>query len=234
MKLCDETIGMEETFELQPAVGQGKTWGAAAGKRDVSYRNLLVPLDYSDCAKLTRSTPAVAIARDFGSKLRLVHVLEPSGFFTGEQPALQRPRPKILQNLKSNLAAYAYENIDEAHPTGLCLSHGPELQQRSAGWREEQKNDLIVISTHGRGGLGHAMLGSTAEQVVRQGAVFRAGGAGRRKQPEEIPPEKYSGASGFFGYVRKVIFAGGGTGEAGWFVRHAAVCDAAAFFHAGI
>jgi nucleotide-binding universal stress UspA family protein len=27
--------------------------------------------------------------------------------------------------------------------------------------------DLIIISTHGRSGLGHALIGSTAERVVR-------------------------------------------------------------------
>ena len=32
----------------------------------------------------------------------------------------------------------------------------------------ERKADLIVIATHGRSGLSHAMFGSTAEKVIRK------------------------------------------------------------------
>jgi universal stress protein A len=32
---------------------------------------------------------------------------------------------------------------------------------------KEHKADLIIIATHGRSGLKHAFLGSTAERVVR-------------------------------------------------------------------
>ena len=34
----------------------------------------------------------------------------------------------------------------------------------------ENNIDLIVIATHGRGGLAHALLGTTAEKVVRKAA----------------------------------------------------------------
>jgi universal stress protein A len=32
---------------------------------------------------------------------------------------------------------------------------------------EEEKSDLIVITTHGRTGLSHLMMGSVAEKIVR-------------------------------------------------------------------
>ena len=33
---------------------------------------------------------------------------------------------------------------------------------------KSEKADLIVMGTHGRGGIGHAILGSVAEKVVRR------------------------------------------------------------------
>jgi nucleotide-binding universal stress UspA family protein len=50
-----------------------------------------------------------------------------------------------------------------------------ELRQGTP-WQEindvaEKKNaDLIVIGTHGRSGLAHALLGSVAERVIRSAA----------------------------------------------------------------
>jgi nucleotide-binding universal stress UspA family protein len=37
--------------------------------------------------------------------------------------------------------------------------------------REDQKCDLIVMGTHGRGGVSHLVLGSVAEKVVRGSPV---------------------------------------------------------------
>ena len=38
----------------------------------------------------------------------------------------------------------------------------------SRGCSGLRSNDLIILSTHGRTGLAHVFLGSTAEQVVRR------------------------------------------------------------------
>ena len=45
----------------------------------------------------------------------------------------------------------------------------------------ELKMDLIVISTQGRTGLQHVLLGSTAARVVRHAFVPRANGAAGRR-----------------------------------------------------
>jgi nucleotide-binding universal stress UspA family protein len=39
---------------------------------------------------------------------------------------------------------------------------------RNRRYASEQGIDLIVIGTHGRGPLGHMLLGSVAEKVVRK------------------------------------------------------------------
>jgi nucleotide-binding universal stress UspA family protein len=42
---------------------------------------------------------------------------------------------------------------------------------------EETKPDLVVIGTHARGGIGHALLGSVAEWVLMEAPPRRPGGA---------------------------------------------------------
>lgn len=46
-----------------------------------------------------------------------------------------------------------------------------EPDKEIVGFANKQKVDLIVLSTHGRTGLAHALLGSVAEKVVRHSTV---------------------------------------------------------------
>jgi universal stress protein A len=49
---------------------------------------------------------------------------------------------------------------------GLAIRSG-SASHEIAEQAHEQRTDLIVIATHGRGVIAHALLGSTAERVVR-------------------------------------------------------------------
>jgi nucleotide-binding universal stress UspA family protein len=58
---------------------------------------------------------------------------------------------------KSKSAGVAFE---------LVATHG-QIVDEILRIAEDSKADLIVLGTHGRGGLGHLILGSVAERVVR-------------------------------------------------------------------
>jgi nucleotide-binding universal stress UspA family protein len=132
----------------------------------IKLERILVPTDFSDCAKQA-VTYASELAKRFGAELHLLHVVQPP------------------------LAAYPYAAAipDEAlHPEGpakeeLEVLEVPNAEQISQVQRtirtgtpfvdivrhaKENDMDLIVIGTHGRTGLTHMLLGSVAEKVVRK------------------------------------------------------------------
>jgi nucleotide-binding universal stress UspA family protein len=110
---------------------------------------------------------AMQIARDQGATLVLYHVIDAEGeWFWGRDdlnPAAalvpkqaQRLREFIKENCADLLGGLEYQEVVEA---GVPYKKIIE----KAG---KERADLIVLSTHGRTGLGQFMLGSVAQRVV--------------------------------------------------------------------
>jgi nucleotide-binding universal stress UspA family protein len=73
-----------------------------------------------------------------------------------------------LEELKLELnRKHAYM---EGHDYRLCLLEG-DVAQTVLNFAHNKHIDLIVLGTHGRGGLGKAFMGSVAEKVFRQSPV---------------------------------------------------------------
>jgi nucleotide-binding universal stress UspA family protein len=133
-------------------------------------RRILHATDFS-----AASRPAFKMAMDLaareGARLLLLHVLTPpSPLSAGSGPVplsyldlLQAARREAGRRLAAALARartagiVAYTKLVEGGPTEQILKIGRR-------WRP----DLIVIGTHGRGGVRRFLLGSVAEHVVRR------------------------------------------------------------------
>lgn len=127
--------------------------------------NIVVPLDMSELS-LKALRYAVPFAKQFGAKLTLVHVVEMMAY----TPELPYPPPLPLhktKEVKKELAKLRDENVPSEVATELIVCHDFASDAIIATARKT-KADLIVVSTHGRTGLKHLFLGSTAEKVVRQ------------------------------------------------------------------
>ncbi len=126
------------------------------------FRKIIVPIDFSDASE--KALPYVAsFAQEFGAEIRLLHVIEPSIYyqFDSAQSTVLESQLKRTASLKLNLLLQSFALNGTAQ-----VRIGPALQeiiQEAA----DQKADLIILSTHGRTGLKHVFLGSTAENVVR-------------------------------------------------------------------
>jgi nucleotide-binding universal stress UspA family protein len=125
---------------------------------------ILVPTDFSACSKIA-FTDASALARDFKAELRLVHVINPHWYPFGDKYAaldaarLMEEASRAAQKQMCSMAAtsnmrYSVQVIHGSPAMEICNAANEDV-------------DLIVISTHGRTGLGHLLIGSTAEHVVR-------------------------------------------------------------------
>lgn len=142
-------------------------WNGSADLRTRSgfqLKKILVPTDFSEC-----SQPAfdygLQLARDFKAELRLVHVINPHAYPFGDAYAsldaarLMREAAHAAQKTMHSMAAssnlrYSVRVIHGSSAAEICNAANEDV-------------DLIVISTHGRTGLGHVLIGSTAERVAR-------------------------------------------------------------------
>ena len=140
----------------------------AAGDR-LPWRGILVPLDFS-LTSLCALDVAARLAHDSGARLLLLHVIEPTPYATGmDGAALAIPDSVLAERAKAALPRIARRLIPPPVRVVTLVARGRAAktiaQTASAG-----EMDLIVVSTHGHTGFERFMMGSTAEQVVRQAA----------------------------------------------------------------
>ena len=132
-------------------------------------RRIMVPLDGSTFAEAALST-AFHLARQHGSTVHLVRVHEPPTPVAGPggpvtyDPALdQEAERKGRQYLNVMLG---WTNGDDRVRAVTAYLHGPVTECLGTYVRDEAI-DLVVMTTHARGGVRRALLGSVADQLVR-------------------------------------------------------------------
>jgi nucleotide-binding universal stress UspA family protein len=130
-----------------------------------SIETILVTTDFS-----ATSRHALPWARDlaerFGSKLILAHVHEDLSPFFPEyaQPGIAEAFEEHRRAADARLARLARELGPDIEPMTSTGTPHREIVRIA----EERKVDLIVMATHGRGLVSHALLGSTTERVLRR------------------------------------------------------------------
>ncbi len=122
-------------------------------------------LHANDLSETSRSAfdMACALARDYRARLIVVHVYPPAVNYADEY---DRERDDTLT--KDLL-----EELRKQTPHDPTLSIEYRLVEGSPAeviLRESQGCDLVVLGTHGRGGITRALMGSVAEQVQREAA----------------------------------------------------------------
>jgi nucleotide-binding universal stress UspA family protein len=130
------------------------------------FKRILVPIDFSR-PSLKAIPYALAIARQFGSDVRLLHVVDSSQY---PPPTLMTlplvPQAEWNTRLKKRLEAVALKYRLNGHVSALEPRSGTAYEEICA-IAKELKADLIVVATHGYTGYKHIFLGSTAERVVQ-------------------------------------------------------------------
>jgi nucleotide-binding universal stress UspA family protein len=122
------------------------------------YNKIMVPLDGSPFSELALPL-AVAKARANGAELRLVHVIVPIAYsaFIEEDGAAQDYLDGIAHriNKESGVAVSAVRLSGQAVP---------ELRDYAV----REGIDLVVMATHGWGGIQRAWLGSVTDELIRE------------------------------------------------------------------
>ena len=134
----------------------------------LEFRRILCPVDWSD-ASAGALQAASALAKRFDAGLTLLHVDVVPGSAIPEA-LLETPREvatdlaaapdRPLLDWKARAERLGAPRVEVSRSVGTPGLEIVALARRDA-------YDLIVVGTHGRTGLGHLVLGSVAEEVVR-------------------------------------------------------------------
>jgi nucleotide-binding universal stress UspA family protein len=130
-------------------------------------RTILYPTDFSEHSDYAFQL-ACSLARDYGACLFVLHVLErPLLAYTGVMTAPPSPPPSAEERQAVQEKLHRIEPPDPTTRVEHLLEEG-DPATAILQVAQERKCDLIVLGTHGRGGLGRLLMGSVAEQVVRK------------------------------------------------------------------
>ena len=129
-----------------------------------------MPTDFSECGNYALSY-AASIARTFGASITCVHVIEPMVPTVGYS-GMTEPLP--IADISDQLEDSAERELPKLAECEECagldveelIVHG-EAASEIVRVARDRKVDLIIVSSHGRTGLGRILFGSTAEAVVR-------------------------------------------------------------------
>jgi nucleotide-binding universal stress UspA family protein len=160
------------------------------------YRNLLVPLDGSTFGE--HALPyALSIARRTGATVQVAHVHVPLAQLYAEYrpnleaafyPALKRRSQIYLEDVVKRLAGVT--NV----PITPVFLEAENIADALDAHAAATNPDLIVMTTHGRGPLARAWLGSVADEILRRSHVPLL-----LTRPQETAPDLRTDRS--FGHV---------------------------------
>lgn len=135
-------------------------------------RHLLVAIDFGPCTEPVLHA-ATEIAKTFGARITLLHTVElglaayPGAEFVSVVELMQAMTDSAnarLGPMGKRLEASGISKVTTEARYGVAWE-----QITSAATTEHA--DLIVMGTHGRRGVPRALLGSTAEKVVRTASI---------------------------------------------------------------
>ena len=131
----------------------------------VVLRNFLFATDFS--AASMRALPYAAnLAREYEAKLYASHVVPIESYLLGDAQAKERLRMARTE-AESNLSDLVRSPVVGSTPTTALLDNG-DIWSVLQGFIEQYSVDMLVVGTTGRGGLGKLLLGSVAEEAIRE------------------------------------------------------------------
>ncbi len=134
------------------------------------FANILIPTDFGEPAREATDF-AVGLAKTFESKLTLVHGFEvPAYAYMGlDVAAVDYLTP--IEDAARKLLDDELASLVKRWPRSSALFMKGQPWQQILKACEEVHPDLVVMGTHARKGISHALLGSVAEKVARLAPV---------------------------------------------------------------
>ncbi|MET0390523.1 MAG: universal stress protein [Polyangiales bacterium] len=131
------------------------------------FKRIVVATDLQPCTERALAMAVRMTQASIGATLTVVHVFEPLTYAAPELGAL----PADAVNALETEAQHALDQCVKRLRETAGAVHGVLAQ--GIAWQEiihvaeQNRADLLVVGTHGRRGLAHAVRGSVAERVVQ-------------------------------------------------------------------
>lgn len=136
----------------------------------IKLARILVPIDFSEYGQQALRY-GCALSERFGSDLHLLNVLEDYYPLVPEAGMMLGDKDQYLSGLRASSERELAKYPDPAwlpggNVTRTVIVGTPFVE--IVRYAREHDIDLIVVGSHGRTGLAHALMGSVAERVVRK------------------------------------------------------------------
>ncbi len=136
----------------------------------IQMKRILVPTDYSEFSQ-NAVRYGCELASRFEAELHLLYVMEDTTTMFPDPEVSMLPLAEIVADQEK----YAHQKLEATPESGLDdkIQVVRVVKQGNAfveivRYAKNEGIDLVVLGTHGRSGLAHALLGSVAEKVVRK------------------------------------------------------------------
>ncbi|MGD0117394.1 MAG: universal stress protein [Candidatus Binatus sp.] len=137
-----------------------------------NVKKILAPIDFSTHS-MEALRGAMELAKDVGAEVHLMHVIAPHHHFiplplaTNAEESRELVREAaMIEQAEEELARIKKDDFADSKKVFTFAVVGAPVQ-KLVDYAKEQEIDLIVMSTHGRTGGDHILVGSVTEKVVR-------------------------------------------------------------------
>lgn len=134
-----------------------------------NIKNILFPTDFSENSDYAFGY-ALDLARKYGAKLHIVHVIheliDVTGFYV-PHISIDKLQEDMIKSAEEMMKKFCREKIGDFKDYETTSIIGlPHIEILRIA--EEKGVSMIVMGTHGRTGIDRVLFGSTAEKVVKK------------------------------------------------------------------
>jgi len=137
---------------------------------EIRPRRICWPTDFSELS-LHGGRYALALSAQFGAELHVIHIVPPPFspdvfLVVPAEAPVPYPEPELVaasQEALERLVAEQFGGCDRLVIRVLTGNPWPTICR----YARDDEIDLLVVTTHGRTGLSHVLIGSTAERIVQ-------------------------------------------------------------------
>lgn len=136
----------------------------------IAMKTILVPTDFSESSEAALRY-GKALAQTFGASLHVIHVVQEPFAQPWAVEAYGFSLATLQEEWQREASARVEQLLTADERTALKATLATVLGHpyvEILRYAQEHEVDLIVLGTHGRGPLGHLVMGSVAERVVRK------------------------------------------------------------------